>query len=237
MLEWQCDGGVRMKLGFLRTCRPAGWTGPAGAILFLATTLSISGQTGMHRPGEFFVGGEPGAPIKIEVFSDYQCPACRTFYLETIKPILANYASAKTGPDGQPIKPRVCIVYHDLPLDIHQFARPAARLSLAAQRLGRERWLRVSDALYTHQAQWSQDGNLDAALAKVLDPTEVIRLRKLAADPAINAMVDQELMLAQSRDITSTPTFFIITETGRQQRINGPVPYAVMKDFLDRLLK
>jgi protein-disulfide isomerase len=226
-----------MKLGFLRTCRPAGWTGPASIILLLATALSVSGQTGMHQPGEFLIGGEPGAPIKIEVFSDYQCPACRTFYLDTIKPILANYASAKTGPNGQPIKPRVCVVYHDLPLDIHQFARPAARLGLAAQRLGRERWLRVSDALYTHQAQWSQDGNLDAALAKVLDPTEVVRLRKLAADPAIGALVDQELMLAQSRDVASTPTFFIITETGRQQRVNGPVPYAVMKDYLDRLLK
>jgi len=226
-----------MKLRFLRTCRPTGWTRPASIILLLTTALAVFGQTGMHQPGEFLIGGEPGAPIKIEVFSDYQCPACRTFYLDTIKPILANYASAKTSPNGQPIKPRVCVVYHDLPLDIHPFARPAARLGLAAQRLGRERWLRVSDALYTHQAQWSQDGNLDAALAKVLDPTEVVRLRKLAADPAIDALVDQELMLAQSREVTSTPTFFIITETGRQQRINGPVPYAVMKDFLDRLLK
>ena len=112
---------------------------------------AVSGQTGTPRPGEFLIGGEPGAPIKIEVFSDYQCPACRTFYLDTIKPILANYARAQAGPNGQPIKPRVCVVYRDFPLDMHQFARPAARLSLAAQRLGRERWLRVSEALYTYQ--------------------------------------------------------------------------------------
>ena len=44
-------------------------------------------------------------------------------------------------------------------------------------------------------------------------------------------------MLGQRREITSTPTFFITTMTGHEQRINGPVPYTLMKDYLDRLLK
>jgi protein-disulfide isomerase len=226
-----------MRLGFLQRCRLAVGAGQASAILLLVTSLALSAQTGTTRTGEFVIGGEPGAPIKIEVFSDYQCPACRTFYLDTIKPIIANYARAQVGSDGRLIKPRVCVVYRDFPLDMHQFARPAARLSLAAQQLGQERWLRVSEALYTYQDEWSQDGKFDATLAKVLNSTELVRLRKLAADPAIDARVSQELMLGQRREITSTPTFFIITEAGRQQRINGPVPYAVMKDFLDRMLK
>jgi protein-disulfide isomerase len=219
--------------GFTRRCRV--WL--TGILICAAVSLPGRGQTGVGRQGEFVIGGELGAPVKIEVFSDYQCPACRTFYLETIKPILVNYAGAQTDQSGQPIRSKVCVIYRDFPLDMHQFARPAARLGLAAQRLGRERWLRVSDALYTHQAQWSQDGNLDAALAKVLDPTEIVRLRKLASDPAIDKAIDQEIMLAKTREVDSTPTFFITTETGRQQRVNGPVPYAVMKDYLDRLLK
>jgi len=222
-----------MKLGCVRTCR----TMHASAVLLLVASLTLSAQTGTNGVGEFVIGGEPGAPIKIEVFSDYQCPACRTFYLDTIKPILTNYTRAQIGAGGQPQKPRVCVVYRDFPLDIHQFARPAARISLAAQQLGRERWLRVSEALYTYQAEWAQNGKFDATLAKVLNPIELMRLRKLAADPAIDAMVNRELLLAQRREITSTPTFFIITGAGRQQRINGPVPYAVMKDYLDRLLK
>ena len=31
------------------------------------------------------VGGKPIAPLKIEVFSDYQCPACREFYLTDVR--------------------------------------------------------------------------------------------------------------------------------------------------------
>ncbi len=216
-----------MELGFKISRGRSGRVRLFSAGMLLMGTIAAAGQSGTPRRPEFYIGGEAGAPIKIEVFSDYQCPACRTFYLETIKPILVNYAG----------KNKVSVVYRDFPLEMHQYARAAARLSIAAQRLGRERWLRVSEALYTNQDQWAQDGNLEAALAKVLDPTEVVRLRNLAADPAIDAAIDQELMLGQSREVNSTPTFFITTEAGRQQRVNGPVPYVVLKDYLDRLIK
>jgi protein-disulfide isomerase len=209
----------------------------AGAAALVAVALMFAGLAGANKQAEFYAGGEPGTPVKIEVFSDYQCPACRTFFLETIKPILENYAGAKTDAKGQPVKPKVSVVYRDLPLEMHQFARAAARYGLAAQRMGRDRWMRVSDALYVQQAQWSLDGNIEAVLSKVLDPMELVRLRKLAADPAIEEALAQEVMLAQSREVVSTPTFFIISETGRQQRVNGPVPYAVMKDYIDRLLR
>jgi hypothetical protein len=39
---------------------------------------------------------------------------------------------------------KIYVVYHDFPLDMHQFARKATRLALAAERLGRDRWLRVT---------------------------------------------------------------------------------------------
>ena len=201
--------------------------GLAVAFALLASTLSLSGQTGAEKQAQLYLGGQPSAPIKLEVFSDYQCPVCRLFYLETLKPLVADYASVN----------KVYIVYHDFPLDMHPYARKAARFALAARRLGREQWLRVTDALYSEQAQWSQDGNIEGALAKVLDPTELVRVKQLAGDPAVEASLNQEVMLGQSRNVTSTPTLFVITDTGRQQRVNSGVPYPVLKDFLDRTLK
>jgi protein-disulfide isomerase len=184
----------------------------------------------MDSASELCLGGERGAPVKIEVFSDYQCPRCRDFYLETLKPLVAEYTkSNKTN--------KIYIVYHDFPLEMHRFARRAACFALAAARLGRERWLRVTDLLYTQQAQWSEDGNIEAVLAQGMDPTEVVRLANMAADPAIDAAVQDELLLGQSREVTSTPTFYIIPPTGPPQRVAGWVNYATLKDYLDRILK
>ncbi len=200
---------------------------PGLAVALLAFTLQTSGQTGAGKQPVLCLGGQPNAPIKIEVFSDYQCPRCREFYVETLKPLVAEYGKAN----------KVYVVYHDFPLDMHPYARKASRLALAAERISRELWLRVTDAIYLSQDQWSQNGNIEAALAKVMDPAQVARMRKLAADPAIEATLAQEIMLGQSRKITSTPTWFIVSETGRQQIIPGKLPYATLKDYLDRALK
>ena len=175
---------------------------------------------------ELYLGGEPGAMVRIEVFSDYQCPRCKEFYLGTLKPIIADYAGTQ----------KVSVIYHDLPLEMHPFARPAARLALAAARLGREEWLRVTDEFYKDQEQWSVSGNFESALSKALNPTQLMRVVRMAGDPAIDAAVQQEVLFAESRGVTSTPTFFISTKSGREQRINGAIAYPVLKDYLDRLL-
>ena len=184
-------------------------------------------QPGTGGNAEFILGGAPGAPVRIDVFSDYQCPVCGIFYLSTLKPILADYAATK----------QVYVVYHDFPLEMHQYARKAARFAHAAHQFNRDRWLRVTEALYTQQAQWSLDGNIEAVLAKVLDPAELARIARLAADPATDAAVEEGVLLGHSQNITVTPTFFITTTNGRQERVNQGVPYAVLKDYLDRILK
>jgi protein-disulfide isomerase len=205
----------------------AGWIWVAASLLLLTAAFSAAGQTGTKKLDDLYLCGQPNSPVKIEVFSDFQCPVCGLFYTETIKPLVADYASSN----------KVYIVYHDFPLDMHPLARRASLFALAARRLGRGPWLRVADALYREQAQWSQDGNIEAALARVLDPTELVRLKKLAADPTTEAALRQEIMLGQSRNINATPTLFIITESGRQQRVNSGLSYTVLKDFLERTLR
>ncbi len=38
--------------------------------------------------------GSKTAPITMEVFSDYQCPACRSFYQSTYRQVIDSYVSA-----------------------------------------------------------------------------------------------------------------------------------------------
>jgi protein-disulfide isomerase len=202
----------------------------AAAWVLAAAVLSASGQGGADKQPELWVGGQPNAPLKIEVYSDFQCPNCRSFYLETIKPLIADFTKEKRIE-------KIYIVYHDFPLDMHQYSRKAASYAMAAARLGRDPWLRVFDALYQEQAQWSVDGNIDAVVAKVLDATELTRVKKLATDPSVEQAVRLEVLLGQSHEVTVTPTFFLITQTGHQEHINGGVLYALLKGRIEQLLK
>ena len=195
------------------------------AVLLLAPA-ALRAQSGDVRSTDFCVAGQPSAPVRIEVFSDYQCPACRAFYLETIRPLMADYC-----PDN-----KVCVIYHDFPLKMHSYAREATKYALAARRLGVERWLKVSEALYLEQPKWAEDGKVDAAVAGVLSPEEMTRIRQWVSQPGIDQTINQEVTLAGQRQIMSTPTFFLFAN-GREQRVVGGISYPILKDYLDRLLK
>ncbi len=210
-----------------RTLRIAG----LGALVWMAAALPARLRGGTeNKLDELWLSGQPGAAVKIEVFSDYQCPHCRVFYLDTIKPLIASFTRENKIND-------LYIVYHDLPLDMHQYARKAASYALAAERVSHDAWLRVSDALYREQAQWAQDGNIEAVISRVLEGTELAQVKKLVTDPEIAEEMHSELMLAQSRQIRATPTFFIVSSAGRQERVSGTVPYDLLRSHLEQFLK
>jgi protein-disulfide isomerase len=172
------------------------------------------------------LGGRPDSPVRIEVFSDFQCPACRTFYLETIRQVLREYSA----------EDKVCVIYHEFPLKMHQFSRLAARYALAAQRLGQRQWRAVMEALYTNQSQWSLDGSIDAVAAKVLDLEDLKKVRRLVDDATINDAINRDLSLGSQKDVTQTPTFFIYVG-GNEQKVVGGLEYTLLKQYIDRILK
>jgi protein-disulfide isomerase len=196
------------------------------SLVLCGLVIPVAGQFKAGGMMEYSVGGLPSAPVRIDVFSDYQCPACRTFYLQTLKAVLDTYAGDN----------RVSVVYHDFPLQMHLHAREAARYSLAARRLGKEQWTALTDALYARQSQWSADGRIDLIAAQTLSPEDYARLGELLQDPSIDETLDKELALGRELQVSSTPTFFIVAN-GRTQRVVGGVPYPVLESYLNRLLK
>ena len=160
------------------------------------------------------------------MFSDFQCPHCRDFYLGTIRPVLQEYSS----------KDKVCVIYHEFPLAIHQYAKQASRYVEAAAQLGPQKLLPVFDSIFTDQAQWSQDGSLEASVAKVLPHDDFLKLKKIMQDPGINTTIEKEIQLATQKDVKSTPTM-VISYIGRQQRVEGLVKYEVLKQFIDQIVK
>ena len=167
--------------------------------------------------------GPVAAAIRIDLFSDFQCPACKALHEQTVKRIKENYA--RQG--------KVRMVHHDFPLPQHKFARQAATLAAAADKLGK--FDAVSDALFLQQDTWSKTGNLDAVVDSVLTPAEQKKLRELAKDPAIAAGIERDVELGTRMQVSSTPTM-IITHNGSPSPIVGVVSYGVVSKYLDSLL-
>lgn len=178
------------------------------------------------EPSGNLLGGSLNAPVRIEVFSDFQCPHCRDLYLGTIKPVLQEYAG----------KNKVCVIYHEFPLAMHQYSKEASKYVAAAAQLGQQKLIPVFESIFTDQDQWARDGNLDAAVSKALSREDFLKVKKLMQEPGINSSIEKEIQLGVQKDIKSTPTM-LISYIGRQQKVEGLVTYTVLKQFIDSIVK
>jgi protein-disulfide isomerase len=92
------------------------------------------------------------------------------------------------------------------------------------------------DALFMDQAKWSEDGRIEASIAKVLSREDFQKLKKIMQDSSINLAIEREITLATKSQVKSTPTMFI-RYTGKQQKVEGLVTYIVLKQFIDAIIK
>ena len=90
--------------------------------------------------------GSKTAPIVMEVFSDFQCPACKSLYDATNRQLMDNYVN--TG--------KVYLIHRDFPLPMHAHSKVAAQYSRAAAQIGKLE--PVADALFQNQEKWEAIG-------------------------------------------------------------------------------
>ena len=195
--------------------------------ILLLLLFSISGYSSSQmEPAGQILGGSLNAPVRIEVFSNFECSHCREFYLRTVKKILKEYSSVD----------KVCVIYHDFPFSTHKYDRKAARYAEAASRIGKDTMLNVYDALYTDQAEWSQTGELEKSLQKALPKEDLDKIMEIAKDPGIDPLIEKQYELAIKNGLKSTPTIYVISP-GKEQKVEGMLEYFVLKSFIDRIVK
>jgi protein-disulfide isomerase len=187
-------------------------------LLTAAIVAAPSAQTKTMR-----AVGPVTAAVRIDLFSDFQCPACKGLHEQTIKRVKEEFA----------LKGKIRFVHHDFPLPQHKFARQAAVLAAAADRLGK--FDEVADALFRQQDSWSQSGNVDAAVDSVLTPDERKKLREIANDPALVANIERDVQLGQRMKVSSTPTM-IVTHDGKPNPVVGVVSYTVFSKYLNTIV-
>jgi protein-disulfide isomerase len=153
--------------------------------------------------------------------SDFQCPYCRQFALETFPSLDKEYIT--TG--------KVRWVFINFPLtSVHPHAAAAAQVALcAADQRG---FWRVHDLLFRNQENWAplkEAGPFFLSLADSAGLSKPKMLACLEAPETLNAVKADAEGAARS-GAASTPTFYI--EGGL---LEGALPVAVFRQVLDSI--
>lgn len=169
--------------------------------------------------------GDASAKVAIVEFSDFECPFCGRFTIDTLPQLLREYVD--TG--------KVRYVFRNLPLEsIHPDAFRAAVAGVCAGE--QERFWALHDELFTHQTALSPDGILTDARTAGLD---LPRFQQCQGSAATAARVRADESQAGQVGANSTPTMFvgIVMPDGSKIRamriIRGAQPYETFKAAID----
>lgn len=208
-----------------------------------ATTTAKPGQP-LGAPVKAY--GSKDAPITMEVFSDYQCPSCRSLYENTLRQMIDDYVA----------KGKVYLIHRDFPLQNHMYSGLAARWANAAAKVGE--FQSVEAALYDNQNSWEANGDFQKYIAAAVSPADFKRIEALTKGcelPAPTSKWDGSNPLAQVAHpcpfdhfiaddiemgykipVQATPTYVITYKGQHLPAGSGIVSWPILRQFFDSLL-
>jgi protein-disulfide isomerase len=169
--------------------------------------------------------GNPNAPIRMEIFSDFQCPACKNLHDNEVPQLMRDFVASG--------KMYLIYRYFPLPLQVHRYGKEAAELVCAASQVGK--YEPAANAVFAQQAAWSASGKVEEALNGVLTPAEAKKVKALTKDPVVQSWIQRDVDEARTVPVTQTPTL-LVTYRLKRYPIAGLNNYGLLKSFLDGLL-
>ncbi|MBN2118055.1 MAG: DsbA family protein [Anaerolineales bacterium] len=173
--------------------------------------------------------GPDDAPIVIVEFSDYECPFCVRWYVQTYRPLLAAYPG------------KIRLVFRNFPLSFHENAFASAEAALCAG--DQDSYWEYHDALFDHYLALYQEDQ-----ERILDQSTY---NQLARDLGLNVATFEKCMtsrkyqqfilddieyannlppdiIAGEAAVGGTPTFFV-----NGQRLGGAYPLEEFEKIID----
>lgn len=155
------------------------------------------------------VAGNPGAPVTIVEYYDYQCHYCK---------------ASEAGLEQLLQEGNVKLVIKDFP-KLGPISTIMAMGTLAAQRQGADKYLKLHQALMSpHTVVSDENAFYQQAAAAGLD---VNRLKKDMLDPAITNQIKDNITVGKSIGVQMTPTFIV-----NGYYVPGGHDYNEMKQFI-----
>ena len=174
--------------------------------------------------------GNPDAPITIIEFSDFQCPFCAKFHMQTLPTIMDEYINKGT----------VKLVFRDFPIQsIHPNAVPASIAAECANEQGE--FEQMYHMLFEKQKEWS---NLETAYAITAfnQYASELQLNEEKFDSCIKNVkyiedIQKDLNEGRTYGVTGTPGFFIGNEKIGFVELKGAQPFESFKKVINSQLE
>lgn len=183
-----CDAAPRLaKLVVARLAD--GWSKKQTVALMMKELAQLSQKFEFDLTGVPCLGDKRAGQKIIVEFSDFQCPFCA----KAFQP--AKAAAEKYG---------ALLCAKQLPLDFHEFSRPAALAALAAHQQGK--YWEYADRVLEQQAALSEERLV--AIAKELS-LDMAQFKADRASDAIAAAVKRDLDESELAGVEGTPSFFV----------------------------
>ncbi|MDC0605514.1 DsbA family protein [Nitrosopumilus sp.] len=174
--------------------------------------------------------GNPNAPITIIEFSDFQCPFCAKFNVETLPLIMNEYIK-----NGQ-----VKLVFRDFPIqNIHPNALPASVAAECANE--QEKFKEMHDILFEKQNDWSNQ-TLDNVIITFNQYASDMGLEEKEFDSCLKngkyiEEIQKDLDDGRAYGISGTPGFFVGNNQIGFIELKGAQPFENFKKVIDSQLK
>jgi protein-disulfide isomerase len=171
-----------------------------GAMLYRAKRAAITSSAQLSATPKTLkpehVRGEMNAPVTLEEFGDFQCPACATV-AAMLRPLEAEYGS------------KLRVVFWNFPLAMHKHGRDAALAAEAASLQGQ--FWQMHDMLYEKQSAWSTADDIRPLFEQFATELklDVERFKKDYTTTEVAARVDRQREHGVSRGVKNTPTIFV----------------------------
>lgn len=193
------------------------------AVIAAIGLVLAPGAAAQMAPVEVRAKGNPQAPITVVELSDFQCPWCRRFTIETLPALEREYIAPG----------KVRLVFINFPLtEIHRNAAAAHEAAMCAARQGK--FWPMHDILFRKQEDWAPLHEPGATLLAYADSIAADReqLRRCVESGATRAEIETDARSAFRTGANSTPTFLI--EGGL---LAGQHGIEVWRPILDSILR
>lgn len=176
--------------------------------------------------------GSPDAPVMMVEYSDFQCPFCSRYFVQTEPAI--NDSFVRSG--------QLRVVFRDFPIvGLHPNA-PAAHTAascVADQGSAAQYWA-MHDQLFQTQAVWSNMSDPAAHFVQLAETVgaDLTHFNECYAKNDKQPLIDEALNEGQQLGINGTPSFNLInTKTQDHFLLVGAQPYDQFAGIIDALAK